>query len=42
VWENTWATRVAEAIRGAGGQLVMFERIPHDEVVVAMQSVSDT
>jgi hypothetical protein len=28
VWENTWATRAAAAIRAADGELVSYERIP--------------
>lgn len=36
VWENTWAASLAEAIRTDGGQLAVFERIPHDAVAAAM------
>jgi uncharacterized membrane protein len=32
VWENVWARTVASAIRGAGGMLVAFERVPHELV----------
>jgi uncharacterized membrane protein len=32
LWENVWASRVAQAIRDAGGILVAFERIPHEVV----------
>jgi Family of unknown function (DUF6325) len=35
VWENVWARDVASAMRNAGGQLVAFERIPHDVVQAA-------
>jgi len=35
VWENLWATEVAEAMRRAGGVLVDFQRIPHEVVQAA-------
>src|SRR5262249_13974789 len=35
VWENLWATKVAQAMRDAGGQLVAFDRLPHDVVQAA-------
>jgi hypothetical protein len=37
VWENLWATEIAQALRDAGGQLVAFERLPHDVVVAARE-----
>jgi hypothetical protein len=36
VWEDLWATRLAEAIRNAGGEVYDLDRIPHDVVVAAM------
>jgi hypothetical protein len=36
VWEQRWATRIAEAIRGAGGEIVAGERIPPEVVEPAM------
>jgi len=39
VWENVWATRVAQALRDAGGILVAFDRIPHDVVQEAREAV---
>jgi hypothetical protein len=36
VWENVWATRLAEAIRGAGGEVYDLETIPHDVVMAAV------
>ncbi len=36
VWENTWATRFAEAVRNANGRVVAHERIPHDIVQYAI------
>ena len=38
VWENVWARQVADAIRGAGGVLVAFERVPHDVVQAAREA----
>jgi uncharacterized membrane protein len=37
VWENVWARRVAQAMRDAGGELVTFERLPHDVVQAARE-----
>jgi Family of unknown function (DUF6325) len=36
VWEQRWATRIADAIRGAGGEIVAGERIPPEVVEAAM------
>jgi Family of unknown function (DUF6325) len=36
VWEHTWATRIADAIRGAGGRIVAGERIPPEIVDAAL------
>ncbi|HYJ61565.1 MAG TPA: DUF6325 family protein [Actinomycetota bacterium] len=36
VWEDVWATKLADAIRDAGGELYDLDRIPHDVVVAAM------
>ena len=35
VWENLWAAKAAQAMRDAGGELVAFERLPHDVVQAA-------
>lgn len=35
VWEDVWATKLAEAVRNADGVILDFERIPHDVVVEA-------
>jgi hypothetical protein len=38
LYENTWAIRVADALRNASGELVMHERIPRaviDEMIAA-------
>ncbi len=37
VWENVWARKVAQAMRDAGGQLLAFERLPHDVVQAARE-----
>jgi Family of unknown function (DUF6325) len=37
VWENVWARNVAQAMRDAGGQLLAFERLPHDVVQAARE-----
>jgi uncharacterized membrane protein len=36
VWEDVWATRFADAVRGAGGVLVDIQRIPRDIVQAAI------
>jgi uncharacterized membrane protein len=37
LFENVWASRFANAVRGAGGELILNERIPY-EVVAAAES----
>jgi len=39
VWENVWARQVAQAMRNAGGKLILFERVPHDVVQSAREAV---
>ncbi len=39
VWENVWARQVAQAMRDAGGELVDFQRIPHEIVQAAREYV---
>lgn len=41
VWENTWASRLASAIRGSGGELVSYFRIPREAVVEAILDLED-
>ena len=36
VWEDLWATKFAEAVRGAGGVVVDMQRVPHDLVQAAI------
>ena len=38
-WENTWAARVASAIRGSGGRLLFLERVPREDVVTAVKAL---
>ena len=37
VWENVWARDVKQAIANAGGELVSFERVPHEVVTAARE-----
>ena len=37
VWENVWARKVAQAMRDAGGEVLAFERLPHDVVQAARE-----
>ena len=39
LWEDVWAAELAEALRGAGGELVALGRIPHDAVMEAREYV---
>ncbi len=41
VWENTWAGRLASAVRASHGRLVAQERIPRDTVVRAIAALDD-
>lgn len=36
VWEDSWATRLVDAVRGAGGELAALERVPRDHVLAAL------
>ena len=39
VFENRWAAPFAQAVRGAGGQLVAFERIPVQALLASLEAV---
>ena len=39
LFEHVWATRFAEAVRGAEGRLVLAERIPHQVIAEAQASL---
>lgn len=41
VWENTWASRFAEAVRASRGRLAAFERVPHEQVRTALTAAVD-
>jgi hypothetical protein len=36
VWEDSWATQLATAVRNAQGRVVAYERIPHEVVETAL------
>ncbi|MEV6265471.1 DUF6325 family protein [Streptomyces sp. NPDC051784] len=38
-WENTWARRLAAAVRDSEGEVVMLERIPRDTVIEAVTAL---
>ena len=39
LWEDVWAAELADALRGAGGELVALGRLPHDAVMEAREYV---
>lgn len=41
VWENTWAKRVAGAVRDNNGRLAGMMRIPHETVAAAINALQD-
>ena len=41
VWENTWAARLASALRNSHGELVLMNRIRHDDVVQAIAALDE-
>jgi uncharacterized membrane protein len=41
VWENAWAARFAEAVRGAQGEVLANGRIPHAVVQAAIDAAVD-
>jgi hypothetical protein len=40
VWENVWATRIANAVRASNGELLDFDRLPHEVVQAAREWAS--
>ena len=40
VWEDRWATPLAEAIRNAGGVIVAGERVPHEIVEAGFEGLA--
>lgn len=41
VWENVWAARFAEAVREAGGEVLLNVRIPHAVIEEALAQETD-
>lgn len=39
LWENSWATRLAAEVAGAGGQLLLHDRVPADVVRDALAAL---
>lgn len=42
VFEHAWAARLASAVRGSKGQIVLNERIPADVVAAALEAARDS
>jgi uncharacterized membrane protein len=40
VWEDLWAARLAEALRGAGAEVVALDRVPHEVVSTAAKAAT--
>jgi Family of unknown function (DUF6325) len=38
VWENVWARKIAQAMHDVGGEVLDFERIPHEVVQAAREA----
>ena len=41
VWENTWAARLAAAVRASGGEVRELLRIPHDIVLASLAALDE-
>ncbi|MCU0284306.1 MAG: DUF6325 family protein [Candidatus Nanopelagicales bacterium] len=41
VWENSWAARLGAALRGSGGEVVAYVRIPRDTVTAALEALKE-
>jgi uncharacterized membrane protein len=41
VWENSWASRLAVALRGSHGRVVSLDRIPHEIVAQAIKALDE-
>lgn len=41
-WENVWASEIASAIRDLDGQLLVMQRVPHEDVESALTGLSQT
>jgi Family of unknown function (DUF6325) len=42
VWENSWASRLASAVRASHGRLIAQERIPRENVVRAIAALDES
>ena len=40
VWENSWAARLASAVRESNGRVIAMERIPHENVLRAVAALA--
>jgi hypothetical protein len=41
VWEDLWATKIADAIANAGGEMIDIQRVPRDLVQAAVDYVEE-
>ncbi len=41
VWENTWASRLAQAVRESNGTLIALQRIPRESVLLALSALDE-
>jgi hypothetical protein len=39
VWEDRWALRLVSAIRDAGGEVLVVERIPDEAALAAFEAM---
>ncbi len=39
LYENVWATKTLEAIKAAGGKVIVSQRIPHEDIVAAVEDL---
>lgn len=39
VWENTWAARLAAAVRGSQGKVASLQRVPRETVTAAIEAL---
>jgi uncharacterized membrane protein len=40
VWDNQWAAKFAAAVRASQGELIFFERIPRENVEIAIEALN--
>lgn len=39
-WENAWASEIAAEVRELDGQLLVMERLPHEDIETALAAIS--